>query len=114
FWTQLLDGLGLDPESIPPREDRTRWPELRAVLADVFATKTRDEWAAVFDGTDACATPVLTFAEASADPHVSARGILTEIDGVTQPMPAPRFSRTPAARPSAPPREAVEIDTVWA
>jgi len=113
FWAQLLDGLELDPESLPSRDDPARWPELRAVLAETFARRTRDEWAAVFEGTDACATPVLTFAEASDHPHVASRGILTEIDGVTQPMPAPRFSRTPAGTPSAPPREAIAIDSVW-
>ncbi|QDQ99001.1 CoA transferase [Tomitella fengzijianii] len=114
FFARLLDGLGIDPDSVPPQQDRKRWPELRATLVDAFATKTRDEWAAVFDGTDACATPVLSFGEAAGDPHVAARGILADLDGVVQPMPAPRFSRTPAPVPSAPPREYTDIDTVWA
>src|SRR5699024_1104735 len=105
FWAQLLAGLGLDPDALPGQHDAGRWPELRKALTDAFAAKTRDEWAEVFDGTDACATPVLTFAEASENPHVAARGILAEVDGVTQPMPAPRFSRTPAGVPSAPPQE---------
>ncbi|WP_200170966.1 CaiB/BaiF CoA transferase family protein [Tomitella cavernea] len=113
FFAQLLDGLGIDAESVPAQQDRKRWPELRAALVGAFATKTRDEWATVFEGTDACATPVLSFGEAAGDPHVAARGILTELDGVVQPMPAPRFSRTPAPAPSTPPREHTDIDSVW-
>lgn len=113
FWAHLLDGLGLDPDAVPGQNDRARWPELREILTEAFAAKTRDEWTAVFDGTDACATPVLTFAEAEQNPHVAARGILEEIDGVVQPMPAPRFSRTPASTPTAPPQDYADIDEIW-
>ncbi|MDG3015584.1 CaiB/BaiF CoA-transferase family protein [Speluncibacter jeojiensis] len=113
FYAELLTGLGLDPEKLPGQQDRSSWPQLRKTLAEAFASRTRDEWTAVFDGTDACATPVLTFAEASSDPHIAARGILTEIDGVTQPLPAPRFSRTAAGVPTAPAQEGVDIDSLW-
>lgn len=113
FWAALLKGLELDPETVPSHQDPRTWPHLRDILTQKFLSKTRDEWAVVFDGSDACATPILTFAEASAHPHVAARGILSELDGVTQPMPAPRFSRTPADRPSAPPQEYTSIDSVW-
>ena len=77
--------------------------ELRAKLETVFKTRTRDEWRALLEGTDACFAPVLTMAEAPAHPHNVARGTFIDIDGVVQPAPAPRFSRTPAGRP-APPR----------
>jgi alpha-methylacyl-CoA racemase len=80
-----------------------RWPELRQRLTDVFAGRTRDEWAEVFDGVDACVAPVLTLAEAGAHPHLAARGTVVEKDGVPQPAAAPRFSRTPSA-PGASPR----------
>jgi len=79
--------------------DRAGWPHLKARFAEVFASRTRDEWAKVFAGTDACVTPVLTFSEAPNDPHVAARGTLVRGDGVVQAAPAPRFSRTPAALP---------------
>jgi alpha-methylacyl-CoA racemase len=74
-------------------------------FAAIFLTKTRDEWAAVFDGTDACAVPVLTPWEAHLHPHNVARSTFVEVDGVVQPAPAPRFSRTPSAvsRPPSPP-----------
>ncbi len=113
FWAQLLEGLGLDAQDLPGQHDRPRWPELRAAIAGAFAGRTRDEWARVFDGTDACATPILDFGEAAQHPHVAARGILAEVDGVLQPMPAPRFSRTPAPVPEAPPQEYTDIDSVW-
>ncbi len=113
FWAELLDGLGLDPATLPGQHDRDSWPQLRQALADRFATRTRDEWAEVFADKDACATPILSFAEAPEHPHVAARGILTDLDGVTQPMPAPRFSRTPAGTPAPPPSEFTDIAEVW-
>lgn len=97
FYRALLAGLELDPAAVPDRTDPTRWPELREVLAGRFATRTRDEWAAVFDGTDACVTPVLTLAEATAGPAYLTR------DGLTQPAPGPRFSRTPVRLPGPAP-----------
>ena len=103
FYTALLHGLGLDPADLPDRDDPAGWPRLRARFTDVFGTRSRDEWAALFDGTDACVTPVLTFAEAAEHPHLAARGTHLALDGVTQPAPAPRFSRTPAGVPAAPP-----------
>jgi alpha-methylacyl-CoA racemase len=90
-----------------PEEDRARqlvpaeWPLLRASLAARVATRTRDEWCAVFEGSDACAAPVLSWAEALSHPHLQARRTYIEVDGVVQPAPAPRFSRTPSAAPEA-------------
>jgi crotonobetainyl-CoA:carnitine CoA-transferase CaiB-like acyl-CoA transferase len=74
---------------LPDRNDASQWESLRAMLTQAFRTRTRDEWAAVFDGTDACVTPVLTFAEAAADSHMTARGAVTVIDNVMQAPVAP-------------------------
>jgi len=93
FWAELLDGLKLPEGELPDRWDRTRWPELRAVLADRLSRRSRHEWAEQFVGTDACLTPVLTFSEAARHPTARARGSFLTVDGVEQPAPAPRFSR---------------------
>jgi alpha-methylacyl-CoA racemase len=114
FWTLFLAGLGLDPAELPGREDRSAWPELRARLAEAIATRDRDDWVAVFDGTDACVTPVLAFGEVPGHPHVAARGTFVEIDGVTQPAPAPRFSRTRPDTPSGPPEPGRDTEAVLA
>jgi alpha-methylacyl-CoA racemase len=105
FYAELLKGLGLEAEDLPDQMDRERWPEMKARFAAIFATKTRDEWAAVFDGTDACAVPVLSPWEAPDHPHNAARGTFVEVEGIVQPAPAPRFSRTPGEvrRPPSPP-----------
>jgi alpha-methylacyl-CoA racemase len=99
FYAQLVDGLGLTSEDLPAQLDRSGWPRLRQRFTEVFATRTRDEWADVFTGTDACVTPVLTFDEATRHEHLAARATLREIDGVPQASPAPRFSRTPPPTP---------------
>lgn len=95
FYAALLDGLGLDPGAVPDRTDPACWPALRAVFTERFATRTRDEWGAVFDGTDACVTPVLSLDEAP-DGYV-------ERDGTWEPAPGPHFSRTPLALPDPAP-----------
>lgn len=102
FYVELLDRLGLT-DTAPDRLDEARWPELRALLAEAFATRTRDEWTALFEGTDACVAPVLSYAEAPQHPHLAARGTYVEHHGVVQPAPAPRFSRTPGALSTPPP-----------
>jgi alpha-methylacyl-CoA racemase len=117
FSAALLAGLGLaDADDLPGQHDRARWPELRSRFEAAFAGRTRDEWTAVFDGTDACVTPVLAFGEVAAHPHVAARGTIVERDGIAQAAPAPRFSRTPAETPgpagTPEPVEAVLAD--WA
>lgn len=99
FWQAVLEGLGL--QDAPDRNDPRQWPALRALLASTFVTRTRDEWAAAFEGTPACVTPVLRMSEVAHHPHVQARGDLVEVDGVLRPAPAPRFSRTPGALPTA-------------
>jgi alpha-methylacyl-CoA racemase len=99
FWDELLRGLGLADEAseLPHQHDRERWSELKARIAAVFVTKTRDEWAAHFADTDACVTPVLNPFAAHEHPHNVARGTFVDVAGQMQPAPAPRFSRTPGA-----------------
>ena len=113
FYARMLEVLGLDEITVPDRGDRENWPALRDILAARFRTRTRDEWSEMFDTVDACVTPVLTFGEAPGDPHFTARGTFAEIDGVVQPLPATRFSRTPAPTPSAPPHSTVTPQQVW-
>jgi alpha-methylacyl-CoA racemase len=102
FYAALLNGLGLDSEpDLPDQLDRARWPLLRERFADVFRTRTRAEWCAVFEGTTGCLTPVLSFAEAPHDRHLAQRGTFIDVAGVVQPAPAPRFSRSIADAPTA-------------
>jgi len=101
FYSEWLRIAGLEADDLPAQYDVSAWPTLRERFAEVVATRTRDEWAALADGTDACIAPVLTMAEAPHHPHLAARSTFVEIDGVMQPAPAPRFSRTPAGEPGA-------------
>lgn len=102
FYAQLLDGLGLaGDDTLPDQNDAARWPELHERIAQVVRTRSRDDWAAHFEGTDACVAPVLTMGEAPTHPHAVARGAFADVEGVPQPGPAPRFDRTPLAAPSA-------------
>jgi alpha-methylacyl-CoA racemase len=96
FYGQLLQGLGLDPAEVPDRADPAQWPALRATFTERFAGRTRSEWVAVFEGTDACVAPVLSPSAAPDHPHLRERATYVVVDGVTQPAPAPRFSRTEA------------------
>ena len=102
FYAQLLDGLGLAGADLPAQHDRAGWPRLRDVLAGVFAAHPRDHWAALFEGTDACVAPVLSPAEAPSHPHATARDAFVDLDGVVQPRPAPRFSRSTLGPPRPP------------
>jgi alpha-methylacyl-CoA racemase len=97
FYAQLLEGLGLTGRLPGGQHERQHWPEQRRLIAEVIASRTRDEWTAVFEGTDACLTPVLGLTEAPAHPHLAARGTFVDGPGGPQPGPAPRFSRTPGA-----------------
>ncbi len=96
FYAELLRLTGLEGEELPGQFDKAHWPELKQRLASIFKTKTRDEWCAVMEGTDVCFAPVLTPDEAPHHRHNVHRGTFTEVAGVVQPNPAPRFSRTPA------------------
>ncbi|CAM3675698.1 CoA transferase [Mycobacterium frederiksbergense] len=117
FYAELLAKLGLDPATLPAQNDIERWEELRATFTEVFKTKDRDEWAAVFAGSDACATPVLAFGEVLDEPHIADRSTFYETQHGLQPMPAPRFSRSEPAVPSPPPLIGADNDAVlkdWA
>jgi alpha-methylacyl-CoA racemase len=108
FYAELLARLGLAEERLPDQLDRSGWPTLRRRFAEVFRSKTRDEWCAVFEGSDACFAPVLTFAEAREHPHNLARRAYATVGDVPQPAPAPRFSRTPGAIRAAPPERGAQ------
>ena len=101
FFEELVQRLGL--AGLPPQHERARWPEMRASFARAFKSKTREEWCAVFAGSDACFAPVLSFSEARRHPHNVARGSFVDVAQVQQPAPAPRYSATPAAVPREPP-----------
>ncbi|WP_299534656.1 CaiB/BaiF CoA-transferase family protein [uncultured Streptomyces sp.] len=96
FYREFVATLGIEGD-IPPREDPSRWEELRAAIAERFLTRDRAAWTAAFEHTDACVAPVLSLREAPHHPHLAARGTFVERDGVHQPAPAPRFSGTPAS-----------------
>ncbi|KAK5900345.1 hypothetical protein CgunFtcFv8_025309 [Champsocephalus gunnari] len=97
FYTQLLKGLDLDPGSLPPQMSFADWPELRRIFTERFASKSQEDWSQVFDGTDACVTPVLSFQQVSSHPHNQERNsFLTDSNGEESPRPAPVLSRTPA------------------
>ncbi len=101
FYAELLRRLGLEGENLPEQHDRAGWPLLEQRFATVFRSRTRAQWCEQMEGSDACFAPVLSLAEAPAHPHVKARGTFVEVEGVIQPAPAPRFSRTPPAKPRA-------------
>jgi len=102
FYAALVQGAGLDAATFAGRQDPADWSELRGKLAGVFATRPRAAWCDLLEATDCCFAPVLSMREATRDPHNVARQAFVEVGGVTQPAPAPRFSRTPGAVRSAP------------
>ncbi len=97
FYAALLKVLGLEAEQLPAQNDREQWPAMKERFAAIFRTRTRDQWTEAFAGKDACGAPVLSPWEAHTDPHNMHRHTFVEVDGVVQPGPVPRFSRTPAA-----------------
>jgi alpha-methylacyl-CoA racemase len=97
FYEELLRLSGLRKEELAPQNERKSWPKMKDRVAALFRTKTRDEWCAIMEGSDICFAPVLSMAEAPNHPHNRHRGTFVERDGVVQPAPAPRFSRTPGA-----------------
>jgi alpha-methylacyl-CoA racemase len=114
FYAQLLAGLGLAGEDLPDQLDRTGWPRLRVALTSTFLSRTRDEWAEVFAGADACVTPVLDIDEAVLHPHMAARRVVADLGAGWQAMPAPRFSRSQPDTPSAPTAPGRDTDSVLA
>ena len=112
FYALLLKGLGLDAATLPPQLDRASWPAMKQRLADVFRTRSRDEWAQLFAGSDACVSPVLTPEEAAAHPHAQARKSFVSAGTVQRPVPAPRFSRSAASEAGAAPHSGEHTDRV--
>lgn len=102
FFAELLARLDIEASTLGPQMSRDGWKPAKAVLAAKFRSRTRDEWAALLEASDACVSPVLSFGEASRHPHLKARGTFVEIDGIVQAGPAPRFSRTVPATPTPP------------
>lgn len=102
FYAELLRLMDLDPATLGGQMDRTAWAGAKEKIAERFRSRTRDEWSALLESSDACASGVLSFVEAPAHPHLQARGTFIEVDGVIQPAPAPRFSRSVPGTPFAP------------
>jgi crotonobetainyl-CoA:carnitine CoA-transferase CaiB-like acyl-CoA transferase len=111
FFDEFLARLSIDPAEMPPQEDRSRWAEGRERLQRIFLTRTRDEWAARFEGSDACVSPVLSVEESTVNQHMRSRGTYIEVDGHVQAGPAPRFSRTVPETPG-PPQPAGGVDAL--
>ncbi|WP_309097751.1 CaiB/BaiF CoA-transferase family protein [Streptomyces sp.] len=115
FYAEFLALLGIEGRGAA-RTDVARWGELREEVAARFRSRTRDEWTAVFDGTDACVAPVLSLREAPHHPHLAARGTFTDHGGITQPAPAPRFSTTPTSvrgGPARPGADTADVARDW-
>ncbi len=114
FYAELLRLTGLEDADLPAQMDRGSWPEMKERLAEVFKQKTRDEWMEIMEGTDVCFAPVMSMAEAHEHPHNRERGTFVEVGGVTQPGPAPRFSRTSAEIQGPPPAPGEHTEEVLA
>ncbi|EPH44088.1 putative Alpha-methylacyl-CoA racemase [Streptomyces aurantiacus JA 4570] len=115
FYDEFIELIGLR-EIAPARKDLARWGELRQAVAARFKTRTRAEWTALFDGSDACVAPVLSLREAPHHPHLAARGTFTDHSGITQPAPAPRFSATPVSvrtGPAQPGADTADVARDW-
>ena len=110
FFAELLRRLDIEPSGLGPQLSRDNWKPAKAVLCAKFMTRTRDEWSALLEASDACVSPVLSFGEAPRHPHLMARGTFVEIDGIVQARPAPRFSRTVPETPT-PPRAVTPANT---
>lgn len=114
FYAELMRLTGLEGRDLPPQFDASRWEEVASELAAVFKTKTRDEWSAIMEGTDVCFAPVLSMTEAPHHPQMRARDTFVDYGGITQPAPAPRFSRTVPSIQSPPPKPGEHTDEALA
>ncbi len=112
FYALLLEKAGIDDPEFQDQMDREKWPDLKVKTIELFKTKSRDEWCEIMEGSDVCFAPILDLSEAPEHPHNKARNTFIEIDGVIQPAPAPRFSRTPNANPAPPPAAGQHTDEV--
>ena len=114
FFAEFARRVGLDERFVKRQYDSSLWPEMRAAIATVFAGRSRDEWCALLEGSDACFAPVLTLGEAATHPHATARQAFIQIDGVTQAAPAPRFSRSQPEMPTGTALPGAHTDAVLA
>ncbi len=114
FFAELAARIGLDERFVKRQYDRRLWPEMREAIADIIQTRSRDEWCALLEGTDACFAPVLSIAEAPLHAHARSRGAFIEIDGVVQPAAAPRFGRSTPDAPRPNPAVGQHTDEVLA
>lgn len=114
FYRELLSLIGLADEALPKQDDQRGWDTLRERFAAVFKTRTRAQWCEVFEGSDACFAPVLDMDEAVTHPHNVARELFTEVQGVLNPQPAPRFSRTPSGISRPPSKTGADADEALA
>jgi len=112
FYAELLAGLSVDPLSLPQQFDMPKWPEMTERFVEVFKTKTRDQWEAIFEGKDACVAPVLELNEVGQHPHNREREIIINIDDVPQPAPAPKLSRTPGRATEAKGRRGANTEEI--
>jgi alpha-methylacyl-CoA racemase len=113
FYALLRQHAGLSGAEFDAQMDRKAWPSLKQRLVDVFKTKTREQWCTIMEGTDVCFAPVLTMGEAPEHPHMAARRIFVSRHGVTQPAPAPRFSRTPSSIREAATADIASLTSEW-
>jgi alpha-methylacyl-CoA racemase len=113
FYALLRQHAGLDDADFDQQMDRKAWPALKQKLVEVFKSKTRDDWCTIMEGTDICFAPILTMKEAPDHPHMAAREIFVTRHGVTQPAPAPRFSRTPSAIREPERADIAELTSGW-
>ena len=114
FYALLLQHTGIDDPDFQNQHDQSKWPAFKARLTEVFKTKTRDEWCRIMEGTDVCFAPVLSLDEAKDHPQCQTRNTFIELDGVLQPAPAPRFSRTKPETPKPPPKVGGDTEAVLA
>jgi alpha-methylacyl-CoA racemase len=112
FFAQLLAGLGLTSDDVPNQLDPEGFPQMRKLFTERFVGKTRDEWTKIFAGTDACATPVLTWSEAAEGEHLRARNTVVHRNGFDQAAPAPRFSRTSVDEFGPPPADTTQVSDI--
>lgn len=114
FFAEFAQRIGLAEHFVKRQYDRSTWPAMREAIAEILRSRTRDEWCAVLEGTDACFAPVLSMAEAPTHAHAAARGAFVEIEGVVQPAPAPRFDRSVPDTPRPNRENGADTDTVLA
>lgn len=114
FFAEFARRAGLEPRFVAGQHDRSLWPEMRAEIAALIARRSRDEWCAVFEGSDACVTPVLTLEEAAAHPLAAQRQAFVDVDGVRHPAPAPRFDRSVPDAPRPPPEPGQDTEALLA